>query len=763
MEKELRILFLEDAPADCELIKREVRKAGIEFTSREVETREDFLRELEEFSPGLILSDYMLPNFDGISALKLKNELTPSTPLIIVTGSICEEVAVNCIKAGADDYVIKESLVRLGSAVKGALEKKQHMEERKRAEEALRESEERFRKFFENAPVYCYMISANGVILDVNSAALKMLGYRKDELIGKHLKTIYCPESLGRMRRLLLTWKKTGGLKDEEMVIVTKKGERRTVLLNAGAIKNKDGEIIYSISLQMDITERMRAEAKMKILLAAIEQAAEAVIMTNPNGTIQYINTAFEKITGYSRQEAAGRNANILKSGKQEAGFYRDLWGTIKNGKVWTGRLINKKKDGTVYEEDATIFPVFSSDGKIMNFTKIAHDVTEKIRLEKQFLQAQKMESVGRLAGGIAHDFNNLLTGIAISAEMAREELKPGDKILEYIENISETSERAVDLVGQLLSFSRKQITSPVIIDLNNVVRSMDSMIRPVIGGDIDFITVLYPEVLPIKIDAGQLDQIIMNLVVNARDAMPRGGEFTIKVFAIESGDDIRSAYSFIEPGRYVILEATDNGIGMDKETLAHIFEPFYTTKEMGKGTGLGLSTVYGILKQAGGYIVAQSEPGKGTTFRLYFPLSSGRPVPMQEKPRHTALVLGGEESILIVDDEKVIRKLLKEILTRAGYKVYSASNGNEAKILFQSLSEKPTLLITDLVMPDINGVELALDLQKTTPDLKTVFISGYAEEADERYIKIDRQADFIAKPFNMSQILGKIREVLDR
>ncbi|MCD4784893.1 MAG: PAS domain S-box protein [Candidatus Eremiobacteraeota bacterium] len=763
MEKKLRILMLEDAPADSELIVHEVRKAGIPFISKRVETREDFLRELDEFAPDIILSDYRLPSFDGLSALYLKNEHAPTTPFIIVTGSINEEVAVECIKAGSDDYVLKENLIRLCPAVKKALDNKQNKEKKEQAEKALRESEERFREFFENAPLYCYMISTNGLILNANSSALEALGYMKDELIGKPLKTIYAPESLPKMKQLFSIWKKDGNLKGEEIVIITKKGERRAVLLSASTVKNKDEEIMHSITLQIDITERKRAEARMHILLAAIEQASEAVIMTAPDGTIQYVNTAFEKITGYPRQEAMGKNTNILKSGKQETEFYKNLWDTIKNEGVWKGRFVNKKKDGTLYEENATIFPVIDPDGKIVNFTKIGRDVTEEVKLEKQFLQSQKMEAIGRLAGGIAHDFNNLLTGITVSAEMAKAELRHGDPMLEYIKDISETSRRAADLVAQLLAFSRKQITSPVIIDLNEAIRSMDRVIRRVIGEGIEFTSILHPKVLPIKIDAGQLDQIIMNLVVNALDAMPRGGKLTIKAGIADMEGDIKRVYPLIEPGQCVILEFMDNGIGIDKETLSQIFEPFFSTKDTGKGTGLGLSTVYGIVKQACGHIVAQSEPGKGTTFKLYFPLSSGKPKSGQEESRQTSLVLGGDEPIIIVDDEKVIRKLLRKALTRAGYKVHCASNGEEAQILFKSLRERPTLLITDMVLPDMSGVELALNLQERTPDLRTVFISGYAKEAYDHYIQLDRHADFIAKPFNMSQILGKIREVLDR
>lgn len=545
--------------------------------------------------------------------------------------------------------------------------------------------------------------------------------------------------------------------------IIRPDGKVRYVREKVSIVKDDSGRVIETIGTVQDITEKWLAQKKLKLLSAAAEQASEMIVITSPDGTIEYVNPAFGKITGYSTKEAIGKTPRILKSGEQDQEFYRELWETITGKKQWTGHFINKKKDNTLYEEEALIFPLISSEGEITNFTKIARDVTREVQLERQFMQSQKMEAVGRLAGGIAHDFNNMLTGISVSAEFARSELKPENPAMEYIADISKTARRAADLVKKLLAISKKQVASPIVIDVNEEIKSMERVIRRIIGEDVEFKMILPPEVLPIKIDPSQLNQIILNMAVNARDAMPRGGKFIIKAEVVKSEQINRFNNSTIEPEKFVALEFSDTGTGIDKETLPHIFEPFFSTRKSEKRSGLGLSTVYGIVKQAGGYISVDSEPGKRTTFYLYFPFSKEKIRVKRETPKPSLQVIEGNESVLVVDDDEVILKLLKKALSKAGYEVHCAKSGSEAREILSGLDHEPSLLISDIILPDTNGVELAENIKENVLDIRTIFISGYVEDYLNQLTQFGRDIDFIPKPFDLNTILNKVREFFDR
>ena len=349
------------------------------------------------------------------------------------------------------------------------------------------------------------------------------------------------------------------------------------------------------------ITERKEAEAERTRLSEVVNQAAEAVLMTDTSGDIVYVNPAFEKVSGYSRAEVMGRNPRLLKSGKQGPEFYREVWQTITHGLVWSGRLTNRRKDGTLSEEEATIFPVCDPGGRIVNYVAIKRDVTQELRLQEQLQQSQKMEAVGRLAGGVAHDFNNLLTVIMGYGEMAMEGLPQDSPVRSMVGEIVTAGKRATELTRQLLAFSRKQVVQPKVFDLNEVVSSAERLLRRLIGEDIDLLAVRDPYLGRIEADPGQIEQVIMNLAVNARDAMPKGGRLTIETQNVDVGEIDTQRHLGVEPGRYVMLAVSDSGVGMDADAKAHAFEPFFTTKEKGKGTGLGLAMVYGIVKQHGG------------------------------------------------------------------------------------------------------------------------------------------------------------------
>ncbi|MFQ5701712.1 MAG: PAS domain S-box protein, partial [Acidobacteriota bacterium] len=372
--------------------------------------------------------------------------------------------------------------------------------------------------------------------------------------------------------------------------------------------------------LHGEIAERRRVEVELQHLATAVDQASDAILITDTDGTIQYVNPAFERISGYGHEEVIGRKPSLLKSGKHDREFYRELWETINRGEVWTGRSINRRKDGSLYEEDSTISPVVDACGKIINFVAVKRDVTERVALEARLRESEKIEVIGRLAGGVAHDFNNLLTVIMGCGQLALDAVGQDHAATHDVEEIRRAADRAASLTRQLLAYSRHQVLEPRVLQLNDVVSNLEKMLERLIGDNIELVVVREPELGRVKADVGQVEQVVMNLVVNGRDAMPRGGELTIETANVSLDPAYARRQADLPPGPYVMLAVSDNGYGIDPETQSRVFEPFFTTKEVGQGTGLGLATVHGIVKQSGGNIVLSSQPGQGTIFKIYLP-----------------------------------------------------------------------------------------------------------------------------------------------
>ena len=502
-------------------------------------------------------------------------------------------------------------------------------------------------------------------------------------------------------------------------------------------------------------------------LTTAIEQAAESVVVTDTGGAIIYVNPAFERITGCSRAEAIGQNmVNLFKSDQQDDTVYQTMWTTIQQGEVWHGRLINKKKNGSVYTEDATISPVRSDTGAIVNYVAVMRDVTHELQLEEQYRQAQKMEAIGLLAGGIAHDFNNLLTAINGFAEMLVLELSAKDMPThELAGNILKAGQRAADLVRQLLAFSRKQIIQPQVLDLNKIVSDMGSMLGRLIGSHIEMTMSLAQELWHVKVDPAQLEQVVVNLVVNACDAMPEGGRLIIETANVVLDEAHTADRLGVQPGEYVVLSVSDTGLGMSKEVQSHIFEPFFTTKEKGKGTGLGLSTVFGIVKQNGGHIFVYSEPGQGTTFKIYLSRTDeaiDTRKPRSQRYKQFVNLPQGQETVFLVEDEAAVRDLAARILRRQGYTVVEASNGEEALKLIETYTDEIHILLTDTIMPKLGGEALATQFRTLRPAAKILFTSGYSDKIIVSSDVLGDNIEFIQKPFSAVELANKIRSVLD-
>lgn len=513
--------------------------------------------------------------------------------------------------------------------------------------------------------------------------------------------------------------------------------------------------------LQIDIEERRRTEERLKRLATAIEQSGEAVVITDPCGIMQYVNPAFEAITGYPPEEAVGQSISILRSGKQPPSLYQHLWGTISRGETWKGRLINRRKDGSLYSEDSTISPVHDEDGTIVSFVAVKRDISETLKLEEQIRQAVKMEAVGRLAAGVAHDINNALTPLMVTSTFILNETRSENGLHDDIRIIQESGERCVNLARQLLAFSRNQPMNMVALNMNRVVSDLTRLLPRMIGEHIELKTHLEEPLAPILGDTGLMEQIIVNLVVNARDAMPRGGILTLETRNCTLTEEGARAIPNTPPGSYVLLIVSDNGSGMDQKTREQVFEPFFTTKARGEGTGLGLSTVYGIVRQCKGSISIHSEPNQGTSVHILLPTIENQ----QEKNTTPVLMvtsehLQGGETILLVEDDPGVRKAALRILRVQGYTLLAAESGEKALELCQTHEGPIHLLITDVIMPGMNGHELNRKVLGLRPDIKTLFMSGYPD-------RILRQENalgtgmFLQKPFSFESLGEKVRQCL--
>ncbi|MBI5388367.1 MAG: PAS domain S-box protein [Verrucomicrobia bacterium] len=522
-----------------------------------------------------------------------------------------------------------------------------------------------------------------------------------------------------------------------------------------------DGRPLRSTGTVQDITERRQAEEAHLRLAKAVEQAAESIVITDVQGTILYVNPAFERTTGYSRQEALGHNPRLLQSGRHDRGFYDQMWNALNRGEVWHGHFINRRKDGSLYEEDASISPIRNGCNRIVNFVAVKRDVTREMLLEAQLRQAQKMEAVGQLAGGVAHDFNNILAAILMHLSLLQDESDLTPEMRASLKELEAGASRAASLTRQLLMFSRRQIMQPKALDLNDLLDDLLKMLRRLLGENIDVVCQGKAETLWIEADPGMIEQVVMNLCVNARDAMPGGGRLTIDTLAVEVDPEAAQANAEARPGRFVCLSVADTGTGMNEATLKRIFEPFFTTKEPGHGTGLGLATVYGIVKQHQRWIEVKSQVGVGSVFRVFLPARKEAPPP---KPVvASAPIPRGRETVLVVEDDDALRRIAAANLRHFGYRVLEAANGMEAVQRYDQHHGRIDLLLTDMVMPEgMTGLDLAGRLQEINPALKVIISSGYALDTTQSRALADNGITYLTKPYEASTLAATVRQCLD-
>ncbi len=649
--------------------------------------------------------------------------------------------------------------------------------ERKRIERARQESEEHLELALQGANLGLWDWNILTGQVTFNRQYAEMLGYKLEELAGKDKvwESLVHPDELSRVQEQLQDHLSGQSASFEsEYRMQTRSGGWKWILDRGRILEwDEQGQPIRAAGTHLDISARRNAEdalreseAANRRLATLVEQSSESIVVTDLEGLMVYVNPAFEKLTGFSAGEAIGQNPNILKSGRQPAKLYNELWTTLRQDKTWAGRYINRRKDGTFFEEEAVIFPIRDEQGKTINYCKIARDISLETRLEEQLRQAHKMEAIGTLAGGVAHDFNNLLTVINGYAELALLKTDASHPVQKDIKAILNSGKSAEGLTKQLLAFSRKQIHKPENLSINEIVHSMETILQRLIGEDIRMESNLAENLPPILADKTQIEQIITNLVINARDALigvaipGLDKQLKIETAAAVIDDTFNKENTGCQKGAHILITISDNGMGMEPKVLQKIFEPFYSTKAKSKGTGLGLATVYGIVHQNKACIFVESEPGSGTTFKIYWPASSGK----IRKPARTEAAgdQTGSESVLVVEDNSEVRKFIMEALSALGYDVRSASNGQEALELIGQGDTSFDLLITDMIMPGLSGKELSDQVKTQIPEIRVIYISGYTDNQIVQNGSLQSGIHFIHKPFSINTLAGEVRRVLD-
>lgn len=643
--------------------------------------------------------------------------------------------------------------------------------ERKEKERRLKESEERYRDLVENVSDLICTHDSKGTVLSVNRVALEIGGYKEDEIIGKNLRDFLAPDVRDEFDKYLEEILKKGKA-EGIMKVVTKEGELRFWEYK-NSLKRGEGKEPIIRGYARDVTERLKAERALKEseekYRLAFENISEVISIIDRELKIKDVSPSVERMLGWKREELVGRSIyEVLKILPEEylQKALEEIKQILAGGRISASRYEFFTKDGEKRVGEISGSP-WVVKGEVQGVLCVARDVTERDRMEKeaqalreQLYRAQRLESIGRLAAGVAHDFNNMLGVMMGFTELLMREFPRDDRRREKLQKVIEAGERGKHIIRQLLAFGRKQTLEPKVLDLNELIKNLTKMLHRLIGEDILMEMRLKEGISHVYVDPVQMEQVILNIVINARDAMPNGGTLTIETSEVTLDEHYASLHQGVTPGRYILLAISDTGHGMDKEVLSRIFEPFFTTKERGKGTGLGLSTVYGILKQSGGNIWAYSEPGKGSTFKIYLPVSKGESQKASVREEEVAFRAQGEK-ILVVEDDPALRELCCAILKEAGFRVEKAGNGEEALGVVESGLMVPDLLITDLVMPEMGGEELYRVLKMRFPQLKVLFMSGYSEKTVGERLGLIKGMPFIQKPFSVNALISQVKGLL--
>jgi two-component system, cell cycle sensor histidine kinase and response regulator CckA len=761
-QKSIRVFLLEDNPADAELSLRELRRNGFQVDADVVRTPDEFKEKITSRAYDIVLGDYRVPGWTGLEAVRWLRAEGYALPFILVSGTLGDDVAVECIKQGVTDYVIKDRLDRLPVAVRRALDEEERRRQHTELEQKLKESEKQYRLLFETNPNPMWIFDAQSLdILEVNEAALLHYGYSRSDFVNITILDIRPDEGISAVRQSM-----TPGAPGRH---------------TAGSWKHrkKDGTVIdveitsHDLSFYgrpavlaqaHDITERQQNEERLRQSEERFSKAFRSsplpiTISTKVDGRYLDANGAFLKMIGRPWEELVGHTANEL-----------NVWAFPEDRDKMVAAL---DRDGRVSALETVFNSSMTGERRVQVFAEpiqlngipcvlaITNDVTEAKRMEEQFRQAQKMEAVGRLAGGMAHDFNNMLGVIIGYCDLLKD--RPSlEGAVRDASQIKKAAQRAATLTRQLLAFSRQQVLLPRVLNLNDVVKDVSQMLLRVIAEDISLAFVPGPSLGSVRADLGQIEQVLMNLVVNARDAMPLGGKIVIETANVELDETYSQIHQEVRPGPYVLLSVSDTGSGMDSRTMSKVFEPFFTTKPPGEGTGLGLSMVYGVVLQSGGYIWVYSEPGQGAAFKIYLPRIEAAAEPL---PQTTPEIIfaKGSETVLLVEDEQNLREVTVELLESEGYRVLEAKDGPTAIAISQAQRERIHVLLTDIVLPKMSGTVLAGRIKEFRPDLKVLYMSGYTGNLVAHQGMLDTDSALIQKPFTKHTLMSELRRVLNQ
>lgn len=752
----LRILLIEDNPGDARLIEEMLKEAGVRFEMKFVDRLLSATKQIKLYGFDVILLDLGLPDSQGLGTLTKLNEIKPEAPVIVLTGLADEAIGTQAVKEGAQDYLIKGQIDKnqLSRSINYAIE-------RKRAEKALRESEERFRQIAESTEEWIWEVNPNGLYTYASPVVVKILGYKPGEIVGKkHFYDLFPSDMREQMKKEAF---ETFNAKKAFTKYVNSNMHKNgsIILLETSGVPILDsrGDLLGYRGVDIDITERKRIEEALKKsekdYRTLVDTALVGVYRSNLEGRFLYVNEAMARMFECVSTEEMLSEHILMRYKNPE-----DREGLIENLKKY-GRVSNYEVEvPTKTGKFISIIISATLEGDIISGMVV--DITGQKKLEEQLLHAQKLEAIGQLAGSIAHDFNNILTAVIGYANFLQMKMQENDPLRHNVDQILASSERAANLTQGLLTFSRKQVMNPRPVNLNEIIARTGKLLRRLIGEDIELKIILADEGLTVKADSGQIEQVLMNLATNARDAMPAGGCLIIETGLVELDSEFIRAHGYGEPGMYGLISVTDTGMGMDEKTREKIFEPFFTTKEIGKGTGLGLSIVYGIVKQHKGYINCYSEPGKGTTFRIYLPLIKSEEARGIESVE-SAAPMNGTETVLVAEDDKEVRKLTKMVLEEFGYKVIEAVDGEDTINQFMENKDKIHLLCLDLIMPKMNGKEVYERIKRIKPDIRVLFESGYPSDVIHTKDILEGKYDFISKPILPKELLRKIRDVLDK
>jgi len=765
--KKIRILSIEDNPGDARFFEEMLKEAGFDFELKCVDRLSSGIGKIKSDSFDVILLDLGLPDSQGLATLTKLNEIKPEAPVIVLTGLEDETIGTKAVKAGAQDYLIKGQLDKnlLARSIRYAIERKQ-------AEEALLKSEAALKEAQRVGQIGSWDWDAVGDTITWSEEYYRIFNFDPNvppPNYQNHL-NIYTAESAERLDAAVKKTVQTGEPYELDLEIARLTGPTRWICARSEAKRDADGRIVGLRGTAQNISERKKAEKALVERDAFIRNILEAVdegfIMVDRQYRIMSANKAFCRFENIQEGQVLGRlcyevshhcNRPCFEAGEECA-----VKRTFETGAPQSGSHTHVSENGTKYHVEIKSYPVTDALGDVVSAIETITDVTEKVKIEAQLRHDQKMEAVGTLAGGIAHDFNNILNVIIGYGTMVMDRIGDDQLAREHMHEVLTAADRAANLTKRLLLFSRKEVAEFKPVDVNELVINMEKMLSRIIGEDINLVADLMGTKAMVMADAGQMEQVLMNLATNARDAMPEGGSLTIKTELREIDAEFIKAYEYGVSGAYAVISITDTGTGIDKEKQLRIFDPFFTSKEVGKGTGLGLSIAYGIIKQHKGYIKVYSEPGKGTTFKIWLPVIEDTAEKKPEVESFTSLK-GGTETILVAEDDASMRKLTSTVLEAFGYSVITAEDGEEAIMKFMENKDRIALVVLDMIMPKKSGKEVSEAIREKRPLTKILFVSGYTMDIIKTQELTAAGFDFINKPVLPKDLVKKVREILDR